>query len=34
LYAYDFALNAKKVVQSFTLPNNAHVVVLAATLYQ
>jgi hypothetical protein len=34
LYAYDFALNAKKVVQSLTLPNNAHVIVLAATLSQ
>lgn len=33
LYAYDFALNAKKVAQSLTLPDNAHVAVLAATLY-
>ena len=32
LYAYRFALNSTKVVQSITLPNDAHVVVLAATL--
>ncbi len=32
LYAYRFALNPNKVVQSITLPNNAHVAVLAATL--
>jgi hypothetical protein len=32
LYAYRFALNSAKLVQSITLPNNAHVVVLAATL--
>jgi len=32
LYSYRFALTATKVVQSITLPNNAHVVVLAATL--
>lgn len=34
LYAYHFALNNKKVVQSVTLPDNSHVVVLAATLSQ
>jgi len=33
LYAYHFTLNTKKVVQSITLPNNSHVVVLAATLF-
>ncbi len=32
LYSYRFALNAAKVVQSITLPNDSHVVVLAATL--
>jgi hypothetical protein len=32
LYAYKFALNSTKTVQSVTLPNNAHVVVLAASL--
>jgi hypothetical protein len=32
LYAYRFALNKAKRVQSITLPDNAHVVVLAATL--
>ena len=32
LYAYRFALTSTKTVQSVTLPNNAHVVVLAATL--
>jgi hypothetical protein len=32
LYEYRFALNAAKTVQSITLPNNAHVLVLAATL--
>ena len=32
LYAYRFALNSTKVVQSITLPSNAHVVVLSATL--
>jgi len=32
LYEYQFALNAKKTVQSLTLPNNAHVAVLAATV--
>lgn len=32
LYAYRFALNAAKTVQSVTLPNNAKVVVLAGTL--
>lgn len=34
LYAYRFALNSAKTVQSITLPNNAHVAVLAATLLQ
>jgi hypothetical protein len=34
LYAYRFALNPAKVVRSITLPNNADVVVLAATLLQ
>ncbi len=33
LYAYHFALNAAKTVQSVTVPNNADVVVLAATLH-
>jgi hypothetical protein len=32
LYAYRFALNNTKTVQSLTLPNNPHVAVLAATL--
>jgi hypothetical protein len=32
LYAYTFALNRAKTVQSVTLPNNRNVVVLAATL--
>lgn len=32
LYAYRFALNSAKTVQSLTLPNNAHVAVLAATV--
>jgi hypothetical protein len=32
LYAYQFALNPAKVVQSITLPNNSHVLLLAATL--
>ena len=32
LYAYRFALNNTKTVQSITLPNNSHVAVLAATL--
>ncbi|MGD0569050.1 MAG: hypothetical protein ABSA78_11640 [Candidatus Sulfotelmatobacter sp.] len=32
LYAYRFPLNSAKVVQSITLPNDADVVVLAATL--
>jgi hypothetical protein len=32
LYAYRFALNPAKVVQSISLPNDADVVVLAATL--
>jgi hypothetical protein len=32
LYAYQFALNRKKVVQSIGLPNNSQVVVLGATL--
>ncbi len=32
LYAHRFALNSAKSVQSITLPNNASVVVLAATL--
>ena len=32
LYAYQFALNPAKVVQSISLPNNPNVVVLAATL--
>jgi hypothetical protein len=33
LYAYHFALDSSKVVQSLTLPNDANVEVLAATLY-
>ncbi len=32
LYAYQFVLNPAKVVQSLLLPDNSHVVVLAATL--
>jgi hypothetical protein len=32
LYAYRFVLNSTKTVQTLTLPNNAHVLVLAATL--
>jgi hypothetical protein len=32
LYAYQFALNRNKVVQSIGLPNNSQVVVLGATL--
>ena len=32
LYSYRFILDNAKVVQSITLPNNTHVVVLAATL--
>ena len=32
LYQYRFALNATKTVQTITLPNNSHVLVLAATL--
>lgn len=32
LYAYRLSLNSAKIVQSVTLPNNAHVVVLGATL--
>ncbi|HTW30520.1 MAG TPA: hypothetical protein VMD76_02515, partial [Candidatus Sulfotelmatobacter sp.] len=32
LYEYQFALNSKKTVQSLTLPDNSHVVVLAATV--
>ena len=32
LYEYRFVLTATKTVQSISLPNNAHVVVLAATL--
>jgi len=32
LYAYRLALNTAKTVQSITLPNNSHVVVLAAAL--
>jgi hypothetical protein len=32
LYAYRFALNSSKTVQSVTLPNNPNVIVLAATL--
>lgn len=32
LYAYRFPLNPNKVVQSLTLPNDTHVMVLAATL--
>jgi hypothetical protein len=32
LYEYKFALTNTKTVQSLTLPNNAHVAVLSATL--
>ena len=32
LYAYRFAVNPAKVVQSITLPNDADVALLAATL--
>jgi hypothetical protein len=32
LFAYSFALNSSKTVQSLTLPDNRYVVVLAATL--
>jgi hypothetical protein len=32
LYAYTFALNSAKTVQSFTLPNSRNVVVVAVTL--
>jgi hypothetical protein len=32
LYEYQFTLNPAKVVRSITVPNNAHVAVLAATL--
>jgi hypothetical protein len=32
LYAYRFVLNSTKTVQTLTLPNNAHVLVLATTL--
>jgi len=32
LYSYRFALTSSKTVQSMTLPNNVHVVVLAGTL--
>jgi Rad3-related DNA helicase len=32
LYAYRFLLNPAKTVQSITLPNNPHVVILSATL--
>ena len=32
LYEYRFALNSAKTVQGLVLPNNAHVLVLAATL--
>jgi hypothetical protein len=32
LYAYRFALKPAKVVQSVSLPNDTHVLVLAATL--
>ncbi len=32
LYAYRFALHSAKVVQSISLPNDSHVLVLAATL--
>ena len=34
LYAYRLVLNKAKTVQSITLPNNANVIVLAATLVQ
>jgi hypothetical protein len=32
LYAYQFALNPAKTLQSFSLPNDSNVVVLAATV--
>ncbi len=32
LYAYRFVLNSSKTVQTITLPNDSHVLVLAATL--
>jgi hypothetical protein len=32
LYAYSFPLHSTKVVQSISLPNDSHVLVLAATL--
>lgn len=32
LYEYQFSLNSQKTVKSLTLPNNSHVVVLAATV--
>lgn len=32
LYEYQFHLNKSKAVQSVTLPDNSHVLVLAATL--
>ncbi|MGA9025930.1 MAG: chitobiase/beta-hexosaminidase C-terminal domain-containing protein [Steroidobacteraceae bacterium] len=32
LYGYSFALNSAKTVQSLTLPNNSHVIVLAVDL--
>ena len=32
LYAYRFTLDPTKTVQSISLPNNSHVVVLSATL--
>ena len=32
LYAYRFALNPNRLVQSITLPNNPNVVILAVTL--
>ena len=34
LYAYRFVLNKAKTVQSITLPNNANVIVVSATLVQ
>jgi hypothetical protein len=32
VYGYTFALNSAKTVKSLTLPSNANVVMLAATL--
>jgi len=32
LYAYQFTLNPAKIVRSITVPSNAHVALLAATL--